>query len=274
MKSYQRREAIWQTNRPSPTEKLILLALEDFCGDNLDCFPSQATLAKMTGYNTKTIQRALRSLEAKGLIETATRYDADGRQTSNNYVLRFAQMLIGFEPTPLTYELTKDRAPRVTDPPRPRQATPLPSDRLPPKLPHKEPIQKEPTHSEAGGCVFNEGLAEQATRLGVDLADDKLRATAQQYPERIDEAIACLADAKNVAQPTQFLQAAIEKGWRSRATGPRKQTAPVGFGEWFTEARRRGVAIASEMRDGAVWIFTGNQEWRLFGEMSQQPWPT
>lgn len=50
-------------------------------------WPSKAKLAAMLGVSEKTVQRALRRLEARSLIRTDPRYRSHGGQTSNRYDL-------------------------------------------------------------------------------------------------------------------------------------------------------------------------------------------
>lgn len=58
----------------TPTERLTLLALAA-CHHHLTgrCTPSQSRLAMMTGFNERTIRRAIASLERAGLIVVTSR---------------------------------------------------------------------------------------------------------------------------------------------------------------------------------------------------------
>lgn len=71
---------VWETDLP-PGEKLVLLALADQANDQgTQCWPSVETIAKRSGQNSRTVRRALASLETKGHL---TRKHRDG--TSNQY---------------------------------------------------------------------------------------------------------------------------------------------------------------------------------------------
>ena len=67
--------------------KLILLALADHCDKNYECFPSRDRLAKHCSCSVDKIDRALKALQAEGLVSKQQRYADGGRQTSNLYVL-------------------------------------------------------------------------------------------------------------------------------------------------------------------------------------------
>lgn len=54
------------------------------------CCPSKATLAERGDVSTRTIQRDLKELEERGIIEREERF-VDGRQVTTNYKLRGAK---------------------------------------------------------------------------------------------------------------------------------------------------------------------------------------
>lgn len=71
---------IW-TLQISPAEKLLCLALLRFRSNKTGlCFPSQSRLAEWTGLSRSGVQKAIRSLRQKGLLDSQTK---DG--TSNRY---------------------------------------------------------------------------------------------------------------------------------------------------------------------------------------------
>ncbi len=53
--------------------------------DEHSCFPSRRLLAKECGMDKKTVDAAIESLSALGLIKKVHRYREDGRRTSNLY---------------------------------------------------------------------------------------------------------------------------------------------------------------------------------------------
>ena len=71
-------------------ERIALIYLCDPFTEELGCFPSQSKLAKDTELSRATLNRALRGLEAKGLIRRIRRTNAaTGKQMSTVYVLGF-----------------------------------------------------------------------------------------------------------------------------------------------------------------------------------------
>lgn len=75
----------WQQDVGSATERLILIAIADFCDEHSQCFPSQAKLAERAMCSTDTVQRALRKMEAMGLLSRRKRgrKSADGGRLSD-----------------------------------------------------------------------------------------------------------------------------------------------------------------------------------------------
>jgi len=87
---HRREQLIWESNR-SPTEKLILLALNQFVDCLGQCYPGCETIAKMTGFSARSVQRVIRGLEASGIIHTQNRKRESGNgQKSNLYAIKFA----------------------------------------------------------------------------------------------------------------------------------------------------------------------------------------
>lgn len=52
-----------------------------------DCYPSKRTLMEVAGMSDKAFRNSLQTLEEKGYIEIIKRYDENGRQLSNRYIL-------------------------------------------------------------------------------------------------------------------------------------------------------------------------------------------
>jgi predicted transcriptional regulator len=59
--------AVWKMDLPD-SEKLIMLALADWSNDDGQCWPSIAKLAAKSSKSERTVQGALKSLEAKGAL--------------------------------------------------------------------------------------------------------------------------------------------------------------------------------------------------------------
>lgn len=69
-------------------EKLLYIVLCKFAGNEQTCFPGRKTLAKLVSCGVKTIDRRLKSLVKKGLIEKHERCNNKGESTSNLYVIK------------------------------------------------------------------------------------------------------------------------------------------------------------------------------------------
>ena len=71
----------------SPSAKVILLCLADFADENGVSYPRQATIAARTEQSVDTIQRRLKDLEARGLVEREQQINADRWRVADRYYL-------------------------------------------------------------------------------------------------------------------------------------------------------------------------------------------
>ena len=81
----------------SPTEKLVLLTLVSHCSTNWDSWPSQGRVAKATGYSVSTVNRAIKSLEARRIIRISKYTRQDNPQKKNKYHMLETQVLDAFK---------------------------------------------------------------------------------------------------------------------------------------------------------------------------------
>jgi hypothetical protein len=79
---------IWQSILTA-NEKLLLLCLNSFLGADGRCFPSIATMSRMTGFSRSTTNRTLAMLEDQAIINSQQRYRDDGSQTASDRFLDF-----------------------------------------------------------------------------------------------------------------------------------------------------------------------------------------
>ncbi len=96
-----------------PSPKSVLIALADQASDATNtCFPGQQRLVTMTGLSLKTVERAIRYLEAAGLVERTRRTTEQGWRTSDLYLVR-----VGATPLPVTVPTRQEaqKAPRLED---------------------------------------------------------------------------------------------------------------------------------------------------------------
>ena len=75
--------------RLPPRDKFVLLALADYANDNAEAYPKQSTIAEWTCYARQTVNEALNSLEAAGLIQAKQTYRDDGGKSVKVYRLTF-----------------------------------------------------------------------------------------------------------------------------------------------------------------------------------------
>lgn len=75
----------------SPTDKLVLWHLSDYHNPTRGCFPSQEELSWSTEVPRRTLNRALATLEKKGLVRRFQQRGVDGQQEVTRYMLEFEE---------------------------------------------------------------------------------------------------------------------------------------------------------------------------------------
>ena len=75
----------------NPTAKLVLIMIANYADENFSSYPSYKKLSELCGCDERTIQRAIKSLVADGMVEVMARYNDDGKQTSNTYTLKLSR---------------------------------------------------------------------------------------------------------------------------------------------------------------------------------------
>ena len=79
---------VWEHSAAEGIELLVLLAIADHASDDgSDAWPSVETLAKKTRVSPRTVQRAVRSLEARGELSVKI---GGGRGGSNGYTVNLS----------------------------------------------------------------------------------------------------------------------------------------------------------------------------------------
>lgn len=63
----------------------VLLCISLHCGEDMQAFPSLATIADETDYTEQSVRTAIKELEEAGLIEVVPRFQKNHGQTSNLY---------------------------------------------------------------------------------------------------------------------------------------------------------------------------------------------
>jgi hypothetical protein len=60
---------VWKHSQAAGSDRLVLLALADFCNEKAECYASYGTLVKKTRLGQKTVYRCLKSLQSAGEVE-------------------------------------------------------------------------------------------------------------------------------------------------------------------------------------------------------------
>lgn len=108
-----------QFKNQTPTKRLILILLANYCDENNSCFPSYKHIAKLAGLkDTKHIANIIKEFEELGLLKIVKRFKEDGGNISNLYYLTLDHPPLGVRtPTPLvpTPPNTKEETKENTD---------------------------------------------------------------------------------------------------------------------------------------------------------------
>lgn len=111
----------WEQETDRPIDKMVLVALADYAAKDGFSYPSHRELASMAQCSTDTVQRALKRLIKRELIEKETRWRDNGGRSSNGYTVLY----LGPDTRPKPHE-GDDGPPR---PPLPQNAVaPLPQN--------------------------------------------------------------------------------------------------------------------------------------------------
>jgi hypothetical protein len=79
---------VWKHSEAAGSDRLVLLALADFCNEKAECYASYGTLVKKTRLGQKTIYRSLKSLQSMGEVEQLKQGEfGDGGQVANEWKL-------------------------------------------------------------------------------------------------------------------------------------------------------------------------------------------
>lgn len=90
----------WLRGTLTPYEIAVYVTLGTYTDGNHYCYPSMPTIAAGAGVSERTARRAIRSLEAKGLLIVTARFAEDGDRSSNGYRLEMNPPTVVSDPTP------------------------------------------------------------------------------------------------------------------------------------------------------------------------------
>ena len=115
---------------------------------------------------------------------------------------------------------------------------------------------------------FTPPILQSAEKFGVNVNGRKLRQVVEQWPDRVETAIACLEEKQlTVKHPTRYLTRAIEDDWR-----PVNQVTCSDWREWYDEAYKRGLVKASQRQDKTIMVLTIDEHWIPFEQLRRQRW--
>lgn len=212
-----------------PVDKLVLIALGNFADDSDTCFPSRRTLAQIAMCSVDTVDRALKRLEAAGMITKGEREGARG-QTSNVYSLACTPSR-NLRPPAIDADATTpsrtDAAPQpqIAPPPAAPACGPPSRNHAAPYEPSLEPSpepKKDPPNPPRGGPTPMDALrafeAYNATAMRCGLPQ-----AAKLTPDRQRKIIARLRDygldgwerALANVERSSFLTGGSDRGWRA-----------------------------------------------------------
>lgn len=78
----------WAVSLKLPSsQKLVLILLANYADESGYCYPGQEAMAEKTGLSSRTIRRAIQSIEDAGLVRREKRYREDGTRNSDAYFL-------------------------------------------------------------------------------------------------------------------------------------------------------------------------------------------
>jgi len=98
----------------TPTKRLILILLANYCDDRNSCYPSYSHIAKLAGLkDQKHISMIVKEFELLGLLRIEKRYKEDGGNISNRYHLT----INNYNKTPLGAETLPPPCDQATMPP-------------------------------------------------------------------------------------------------------------------------------------------------------------
>lgn len=83
MHGYKATDVAWEADARTMAERMVLLAIAKYAGEDLKGFPSVARIAEDSCMNEKTAYAAIRDLKSRGVIRVTRR----GRNNSNTYEL-------------------------------------------------------------------------------------------------------------------------------------------------------------------------------------------
>lgn len=222
---------VWKHSEAVGSDRLVLLALADFCNEKAECYASYGTLVKKTKLSPATVYRCLKSLRDMGEIVQLTRGAfGNGGEDASEWHLPKCQNEVAFNlnATCLQSELSTihNNTDNNSSSPTARPQTP------------KLTVVKE-SNSLPSGKPKNTSQRKREDVLGKGLSDDEWMARlAVQYPHinipaLFDRCLGWCRDKGKVASRRQFM-AFVRNAKEDRPMQVSKPQ-PVGQSAWDRE---------------------------------------
>lgn len=199
----------WTLTLPT-TQKFVLVALADMADEEMSCFPSHRTIGRMVGASSRTVARAIVSLEESGLLSRAPRVFENGARGSDRYYLTVGA-------TPLD---------NLSGAPDTEGGTPLTNAVCAPLI--EQPEESIPT--ETAGDRFDEFWSTYPRKVGKAEARKRWTAATKSTPAEVIVAGAQrfardpnLPDRQFIPHPSTWLS---RGSWEDEALPTRQQPAP------------------------------------------------
>lgn len=98
----------WKQSTPSPSARLVLLALADHCDEDGFTYPTIKYLSTMCQLSPRSIQLHLTALQSAGLITKSLRIAPNGKPTSSLFQLSLVKLVTPMKPASSMQSVTGD----------------------------------------------------------------------------------------------------------------------------------------------------------------------
>lgn len=190
---------VWSSSESTSSARFVLLAIADAANDaGAEAYPSMATLVKKTRLSERTVQAAIRTLEALGELVV---YRNAGPKGCNRYRIVMRQTPAESAPPQISHPAESagaDLAPPQNPSPDPADPAPPPPQNLHPN--HPLPIQDPPVEPSSSETVSRPDVEQICAHLA-----DKIEANGSKRPTitprwRTDARLLLDRDGRTVAQ--------------------------------------------------------------------------
>jgi hypothetical protein len=210
------------------------------------CFPSQATIARLTGLSRMQVSREIKKLEHLKLIAIEHTFGDNGQQCVNRYTL----LDVSPEEGPVTHRYTpcnRELHPPVTESDTPRHRQLHEQDTS-----NKTQAEQDPTETDVVVALVNQGISERVAR---ELAKKHSKAHIEEKLEYL--AFMLKERPEHVLKPCGWLRKAIEEDY----------AAPDGY---KTAEERAAEEIEAKLREEEAQQLIAEQQKQVEAEQERE----